>query len=101
MNDSQDLALPLITTAAEGGPHHDDSYVAGWEMGELHAVLRELRPSEVERQVRTESLPMVDLLAMQYGYTMRAARDLDGWTWICLQRAKATQPQMLTQATPA
>jgi hypothetical protein len=79
-------AIPLVTTVSEGGPHDDESYVAGFEMGEMFASLGIIRPHHTERYVRTESLPMLDLLAMRFGYSYTASRSVDGWTWVELRR---------------
>lgn len=81
-----EMVMPLITTVSTGGPHHDESYVAGWEMGELFAVLREIRPKEVERFVRTASLPQLGLILRKHGYLHMAARDVDGWSWVQVWR---------------
>lgn len=38
-----DLVMPFVTVTSAGGPHDDDAYVAGFEMGALDACLRRLR----------------------------------------------------------
>src|SRR5688572_15583154 len=36
-------AMPFVSVASNGGPHDDDSFVAGFEMGALHALLTQPR----------------------------------------------------------
>lgn len=62
------MVMPFVTVTSKGGPHDDDSYVAGWEMGALDAELK-VSTWPLTRTVRTENLPQVDLIAMRYGYT--------------------------------
>lgn len=78
--------MPLVTTRSEGGVHDDESYVAGWEMGELFATLHHVRPRDIERQIRTASLPQLQRLVREYGYVYIAGRDVAGWTWVSVWR---------------
>jgi hypothetical protein len=71
------LVMPFVTCRSTGGPHDDASYVAGYEMGKLDAVLNisestrmALRPT-VYAQLHTDNVPQADLLAMRYGYRAR------------------------------
>lgn len=64
-----DLVMPFVTVVSKGGPHDDDSYVAGYAMGLLDAKLSDGGHQE-PLAVRDDCLPQVDLLAMRYGYTV-------------------------------
>lgn len=60
-----DLVMPFITVASKGGPHDDQAYVAGWEMGKLDEVLR-TEPWPYETTIRTDNVPQAELLAMKH-----------------------------------
>lgn len=64
------LVMPFITCASNGGPHDDTSYVAGWEMGALDAILNISAgiAVEVNRTIRVENQPQADLIAMKHGF---------------------------------
>lgn len=79
-----DLVMPFVTVATQGGPHDDESYVCGFEMGALD-VLLDSRVSAVEQVIHASNLPQVDLIAMKHGYTMTLLDEEDeGWAWIRL-----------------
>lgn len=88
------MLFPFVTVASKGGPHDDGAYVAGWEMGRLDADLALLAgamATSAERTIHTENLPQADLVAMYHGFTCTAEpSEVEGWTYITLQRAEIT-----------
>jgi hypothetical protein len=68
-----DLAMPFVTVASQGGPHDDESYCAGWEMGVLFATLEavSLDALPVRRTVRAANVPQADLIAQDAGLVQR------------------------------
>lgn len=87
MNDEPDwgLIMPFVTVASVGGPHDDDSYVAGYEMGCLDAILQQNRPRTLAQTIRSDSLLQADLLAMRYGYALTSeGSGVEGWILISL-----------------
>lgn len=72
------LAIPFVTVASKGGPHDDDAYAAGWEMGCLHAQLRAITGqaavglvgARLEAVIRRSNAEQADLLAMDCGAVM-------------------------------
>lgn len=64
-----ELVVPFVTVTSKGGPHDDDSYVAGYEMGLLDAWLEVSRWPTV-RVVRTANRPQAELLAMRHGFNV-------------------------------
>jgi hypothetical protein len=68
------LVMPFVTVASVGGPHDDNSYVAGYEMGQLAARLDQVELLQSEYRppmpIRRENLRQADLLAMRHSYTM-------------------------------
>lgn len=72
-----DLVMPFVTVASVGGPHDDESYVAGFEMGVLQARLRAALHHGLglpEVVIHRENVPQADLIAMDVG-----ARMTEGW----------------------
>lgn len=64
------LAMPFVTVQSKGGPHEDNAYTAGYEMGALDMRLRAAvalgtKPAEV--CIRRESVLQCDLIAMRNG----------------------------------
>lgn len=67
-----DLVMPFVTCASVGGPHDDASYVAGFAMGRLDAVLQiagQLGMGSLTETVDAASKQQADLLAMRRGFT--------------------------------
>ncbi len=84
MSDEFDLLMPFVTVASKGGPHDDESYVAGWEMGQLDYRLataafgRFVVPPTV---LKRDSLPQIQLIAMKHGYVDRVVEWDDTVEW--------------------
>lgn len=74
MTSEYEMRMPFITVTSKGGPHDDDSYVAGWEMGALDRDLRmaALIQAEVTVTMHSENTGQADLIALSHGYVMRA-----------------------------
>ncbi len=76
------LVMPFVTVASKGGPHDDNSYCAGFEMGRLDTVLSLAAgiATSVERVIKVENQPQADLIAMRQGYTATFTEsEVDGW----------------------
>lgn len=90
-----DMVMPFVTVTSKGGPHDDDAYVAGYEMGLLWADLR-YSTWPMTRTVRTDNLPQVDLIAMRHGYTVDSyqAQTAPEWSVVLLTpNEKVEYPQ--------
>ena len=74
-----DLVMPFVTVASKGGPHDDESYVAGYAMGLLDIYLK-IGQIEDGVPVREDSLEQADLLAMRYRMSV-TPDDCSGWRW--------------------
>lgn len=76
-----DLVMPFVTVASKGGPHEDQAYTAGWEMGALHALLSQERdhPHVHVQTVRADNREQADLIAMDCGYTAMFSFTAEGW----------------------
>jgi hypothetical protein len=86
MSDEQP-SMRYVVIASEGGPYDDDHYKAGWEAATVYQMIQGLIPFVVgdvvlDHAVRTGNVPQIDLIAMQYGWRMRAEDMGDGWSQI-------------------
>ena len=84
--ESHELVMPFVSVASKGGPHDDDAYVCGYEMGVLDAYLEHARPQRYELTIHTANRDQADLIAMHRGYTATFRdSDFDGWTFGLLE----------------
>lgn len=87
-----ELVMPFVTVTSKGGPHEDEAYVAGWEMGQLDTILELVKPEIRHQPVKTANLAQADLIAMRHNYTLKT----DGvyaveWTQITLVKVNDEQ----------
>ena len=64
------LLMPFVTVTSRGGPHDDESYVAGYEMGQLDAQLAAAVHHGLgcpEVVVQRSNLPQAELIARRHG----------------------------------
>jgi hypothetical protein len=78
---SNEIALPFVTVTSKGGPHDDQAYTCGYEMGYLDATLDALNQSGTATSwsatIHRENLAQADLVGMQYSLTMRVGEWLE------------------------
>ena len=84
-----DLVMPFVTVGSKGGPHDDESYTAGYEMGLLDAELAHAAPAVVERPIHAANTAQADLLAMKHGYRAETGDETDGWVPLLLTRNRS------------
>lgn len=85
------LVMPFVTVASKGGPHDDESFVAGYRMGRLDAALAVGGGWTDDEEFITEAcIPQVDLLAMRHGWLVEFSEPVDGWV-----TARFTRPEPL------
>lgn len=91
-----ELLMPFVVTKSHGGPWDDESFVAGWELRRLDAVLSQAEGIDFTRaltiiaQIRTDGVPQAELIAMKYGFTLEAG-EVDpgvapGWSILTITR---------------
>lgn len=85
--DDLDLVMPFVSVESKGGPHDDDSYVCGWEMGALDSELAHREQPLLERVIHETNTGQADLVAMRYGYTVTITPRGDGWAFLRLTAA--------------
>lgn len=81
------LVMPFVTVISRGGPHEDDAYTSGWEMGALDTELTYRRPAVHEQLIHTTNAAQADLIGMKHGYQVDVVRHDDEWSSIRLTRA--------------
>lgn len=85
-----ELLMPFVTVVSVGGPHDDESYVCGFEVGEISAILESRTIAATLRVVHTSNVSQLDLVAMRHGYRLDVIDghgiDVEGWTHVGLTR---------------
>lgn len=61
------MLMPFVTVASKGGPHDDNSYVAGWEMGALDEELKRTTWA-IDKVIHTANREQADLIAMKNNF---------------------------------
>ena len=61
------LVMPFIACRSQGGPYDDEAFVAGFHLGQIHAVLDRGITEEYSSVEATALVPQLDLLAMSRG----------------------------------
>lgn len=89
-----DLVMPFVTVASKGGPHEDQAYTAGWEMGALDAYLQYGNVQNPWQQtIRTDNAPQADRIAMKNGWIAEFDDDGNGWTGMTLRLDESETPR--------
>jgi hypothetical protein len=81
-----ELVMPFVTVTSRGGPHDDQSFTAGWQMGWLYCHLEHVAPMFYSDTIREECRDQADLIAMKYGYQARFEDAGDEWLFMSLTR---------------
>lgn len=92
-----ELVMPFVTCASNGGPHDDESYTRGWEMGTLDAQLS-LTPAMLsfgQVLIHRDSRPMADLVLARHGWHLQnflyaAEGEGSEWHWCDIERDDPT-----------
>lgn len=86
------ILRPFITVTSKGGPHEDQAYVAGYEMGLLDARLANGQPFHQDT-LQTVSIGQADLIAMRHGYRLehRLSEDTPEWTFATFTRTSSEE----------
>jgi hypothetical protein len=90
MNDEEpayELVMPFITVQSKGGPHEDDAYVSGYQMGQLDAILTIPYVQEHNTVTHTENVKQADLIGLKHGFSMEIVSEDDTWTTLKFVRS--------------
>jgi hypothetical protein len=78
-----EMVMPFVTVTSKGGPHDDDAYTAGWEMGALDALLEYDKPLFHEQYIQAVNREQADLIAMKHGYRVNPVETGgEDWLWL-------------------
>lgn len=83
-----DLVLPFVVCESHGGPYEDQSFVAGFQAGQIYRSLAAIAAVEgngLTAMVRADLAPQLDLIAMRFGFHRIDREEHEGgWmTWTC------------------
>lgn len=84
-----ELVMPFVTVASAGGPHDDDAYTAGWQMGSLDAALASSVANRWHDSIRSDCRGQADLIAMKHGWAAEFEDSDGGWLHMTLTRRSA------------
>lgn len=86
---AHEFLMPFLPVASKGGPHDDDAYTAGWEMGQLWHAFEMSTVIGIsalgDQTIRRENREQADLIAMHFGYVAEFQDYDDRWTVMSLQ----------------
>lgn len=85
-----ELKMPFITTVSHGGPHDDESYVCGFEMGVFCgqvAALDHFAACSAHMLLHSSNLEQADLIVMRSGYIMQIDSNDGEWAEVSVGRA--------------
>jgi hypothetical protein len=90
MTVERELLMPFVTVSSHGGPHEDNAYAAGWEMGVLDTLLEYLfEYNNIDthyQMIHTDNVRQADLIVMRHGWTANFVDLGDGWTNLTCNR---------------
>lgn len=90
MPETWSLVIPFVACKSQGGRYDDDSFVAGYQAGEVARTLAVHAASNGTRAtftVRTDLLRQVELVAMSHGFpAMEHAEHDGGWSTVTFSR---------------
>lgn len=71
--EAMELVMPFIVCQSNGGPYDDESFVAGFQAGEINYAMKLLAQIGVATRlhwpiVRSALKEQIDLMAMQHGF---------------------------------
>src|SRR5262245_26701381 len=79
--------MPFVLCRSGGGPYDDESFVSGWRLGAIDAVLAGPGIGALAEAIRINELVQADLLAMARGYAMSVDSASDsGWLSVTFTR---------------
>ena len=82
------LVFPFVTCKSNGGPHDDESYAAGYEMGSLNMLLGNSQPHTHSQSIHTSNKAQADLIAMNHGYSIELTPTIhEEWTWLTVWKS--------------
>lgn len=92
MTDERPFNIPLVSVTSRGGPFDDESYKAGFELGQFSAMLSAL-PDTVTHyaypiMVRVSNLHQMDLVAMNYNFCLHVTQIEEACALVVVTRSR-------------
>lgn len=87
-----ELVMPFLNVVSKGGKYEDESFTAGWQMGEIMASLKERHIAAATYLVFSELVEQVDLIAMKYGYAFDILHNDGTWAQVGVTRNNEYDP---------
>lgn len=99
MDDEQTwgLRMPFVVVTSKGGPYDDNAFTAGYECGSIDQLLASPDIVDHTAMVHSGSVPQLDLIAMDRGFTMEKEpweEHPDEWTKAVFRRVPSTDGGM-------
>lgn len=86
-----ELETPFVTVTSKGGPHDDQSYVCGYEMGLLDnelksakiiALMISKKYASISKTLHLDNKVQAELIAMKHGWTIIwKDTEVEGWVY--------------------
>lgn len=79
-SDGYSLVMPFVACASKGGSYDDNAYAAGYEAGQLDALLSSNNPNishSLHVVIHSGNRQQADLIAMRHGYTTTVETPVD------------------------
>lgn len=84
-----EMVMPFLPVQSKGGPHDDEAFVAGYQMGVLDAQLGG-SVFDQGRAVDVTCREQADLIAMRHGFIAEFTdEEIEGWVCMSIRRAVA------------
>lgn len=91
--------LPFVSLVSNGGPHDDDSFTAGFEMGQLDVILGFQWMQLHSTVIQTANVKQADLIAMHYDFKMEIEGEEDNVTSVTFVRVCTCDDAMPDETT--
>lgn len=85
-HDDFNLVLPFVSVESVGGPYHDSSFTAGFQVGEICGELKTRNIVATTYLILSPLHVQADLIGMKYGYKSDILHDDGEWTQIGFTR---------------
>ena len=92
--DGYSLVIPFVACHSQGGPYDDQSFVAGYQAGQLArslAAAAVVGATEVKATVNSDLVKQLDLIAMHHGFiaVAEASDEAPTWTFVTFRKDDA------------
>lgn len=93
---NHELMMPFVNVKSNGGPHDDEAYTCGYEMGTFDARCERSKNLSInlfKELIHSSNTAQADLIAMSYGYIIADHIITGEWNEITLQKGEGQDAQ--------